>query len=137
MIVALLDAGPLIALFDHADQHHGRFRQILTRPGLPMRLHTTWPCITEASHMLGARERFGLLRWIGAGSVQVFPFDTADLLDMSNWMAHYTSERVEMDLADATLYWVAHETGVNRILTLDVRDFSRYRLPDGRAFEIL
>ena len=23
------------------------------------------------------------------------------------------------------------------VMTLDVRDFSRYRLPDGRAFEIL
>jgi len=26
---------------------------------------------------------------------------------------------------------------VNRILTLDVRDFSRYRLPSGKGFEIL
>lgn len=137
MIVALLDAGPLIALFNNTDQHHARFRQILTKPELPMRLHTTWPCIAEASHMLGARERFGLLRWIGAGSVQVFPFDTEDLLDITDWMVRYTSERVEMDLADATLYWVAHQTGITRILTLDVRDFSRYRLPDGRAFDIL
>jgi hypothetical protein len=32
---------------------------------------------------------------------------------------------------------VANETGVNRIMTLDVRDFSRYRLPDGQAFEVL
>jgi len=32
---------------------------------------------------------------------------------------------------------VAHETGITRIMTLDVRDFSRYRLPDGQAFEII
>ncbi|OIQ76572.1 hypothetical protein GALL_417420 [mine drainage metagenome] len=87
--------------------------------------------------MLGERGRFGLLRWVGMGSVQIFPFDTEDLLDMTDWMARYTHERAEMDLADASLYWVAHETGVNRILTLDVRDFSRYRLPDGRAFEMI
>ena len=42
-----------------------------------------------------------------------------------------------MDLADASLYWLACESGVTRIFTVDVRDFSRYRLPDGRAFEIL
>jgi predicted nucleic acid-binding protein len=42
-----------------------------------------------------------------------------------------------MDFADATLYWLANETGVTSIMTLDVRDFSRYRLPDGRAFEML
>lgn len=127
----------MIALFDSTDPFHAHFRQMLTQPELPMRLHTTWPCVTEASHLLDARERFGLLRWIGSGSVQVFPFDTEDLADMTDWMMRYTDTRSEMDLADATLYWVAHETGVSRILTLDVRDFSRYRLPDGRAFEIL
>ena len=42
-----------------------------------------------------------------------------------------------MDLADASLVWLAEQTGVTRIMTLDVRDFSRYRLADGRAFEIL
>jgi len=137
VIVALLDAGPMIALFDTSDPFHERFRRMLTQPELPMRLHTTWPCVTEASYLLDARERFGLLRWIGSGSVQVFPFDTEVLADMTDWMMRYTDSRSEMDLADATLYWVAHETGVTRIMTLDVRDFSRYRLPDGRAFEIL
>jgi len=58
-------------------------------------------------------------------------------MDMADRMAAYTDARSEMDLADASLYWVAHETGVRQILTLDVRDFSRYRLPDGRTFEIL
>ena len=33
--------------------------------------------------------------------------------------------------------FVANDTGVLRVMTTDVRDFSRYRLPDGRAFEIL
>ena len=33
--------------------------------------------------------------------------------------------------------WLATDTGVNRIMTMDERDFSRYRLPDGRGFEIL
>ena len=42
-----------------------------------------------------------------------------------------------MDFADATLYWVASETGVREIMTTDVRDFSRYRLPDGQFFSIL
>ncbi|GAB4211123.1 MAG: hypothetical protein Fur007_00720 [Rhodoferax sp.] len=137
MIVALLDAGPLIALLNTADQHHARFRQILLNPDRPMRLHTTWPCVVEAAHMFDARERFGLLRWIAAGGVLVFAFDTEDLLTMTDWMMRYTSAKAEMDLTNASLYWVAHETGVTRILTLDVRDFSRYRLPDGRAFEIL
>ena len=57
---------------------------------------------------------------------------------MTQWMLRYTQvPRSEMDFADASLYWLAAETDVSAILTLDVRDFSRYRLPDGSAFEIL
>ena len=32
--------------------------------------------------------------------------------------------------------WLATDTGVNRIMAMDERDFSRYRLTDGRGFEI-
>jgi len=43
----------------------------------------------------------------------------------------------EMDFADASLYWLATETGVTEIMTTDVTDFSRYRLPGGRSFNLL
>ena len=57
---------------------------------------------------------------------------------MTPWMQRYSEPpRSVMDLADASLYWLALETGITEVMTLDVRDFSRYRLPDGRAFEIL
>jgi predicted nucleic acid-binding protein len=57
---------------------------------------------------------------------------------MVDLMRRYTqAPRTEMDLADASLVWLAGDTGVTKIMTLDKRDFSRYRLPDGRAFEIL
>ena len=36
-----------------------------------------------------------------------------------------------------TLYWTAYKTGIREIMTIDVRDFSRYRLPDGQSFSIL
>ena len=52
-------------------------------------------------------------------------------------MRQYTGARREMDFADATLVWAAAETGTTQIWTIDVRDFYRYRLPDGRAFDIL
>ena len=71
-------------------------------------------------------------------SFGVFPFAQEALEDMVALMRRYTeAPRTEMDLADASLVWLASDTGVNRVMTLDVRDFSRYRLPDGRAFEIL
>lgn len=101
-------------------------------------LSTTWPCVVEASYLVQPPQRYTLLRWIGAGAIAVFPFQQEALEDLVPLMVRYTeSPRAEMDLADASLVWLAAETGVTRIMTTDARDFSRYRLPDGRAFEIL
>ena len=88
--------------------------------------------------MLEPVRRYAMLRWIAGGVVPVYPFGIEQLDVMAQLMRRYTdSPRTEMDLADASLVWLASDTGVTRIMTLDVRDFSRYRLPDGRAFEIL
>jgi predicted nucleic acid-binding protein len=101
-------------------------------------LTSTWPCVTEASYLLGPPQRFAFLRWVAADGVSIFPFDQSTLEGMAELMRRYTeSPRTEMDFADASLVYLASDTGVNRIMTLDVRDFSRYRLADGRAFEIL
>lgn len=138
MRIALIDAGPLVAIFDGEDPHHARYKAMLADSAVPLRLYTTWPCVVEASHLLGAVSRLEMLKWVGLGGVHVYPFDAPELLDMTQWMLRYTQlPRSEMDFADASLYWLAGETGVTAILTLDVRDFSRYRLPDGRVFAIL
>ena len=44
--------------------------------------------------------------------------------------------RAALNLADASLLWLAADTGVTTIMTTDVREFSRYRLPDGCGFDI-
>lgn len=88
--------------------------------------------------MLGLPQRYAFLRWLAADAISIFPFDQDALEGMAELMRRYTeSPRTEMDLADASLVFLASDTGVTRIMTLDVRDFSRYRLADGRAFEIL
>ena len=42
-----------------------------------------------------------------------------------------------MDFADASLVWLAAETGVTAVLTIDRADFETYRLPRGRRFQLL
>ena len=92
----------------------------------------------EAAYLLSPPQRYTLLQWGGTGCVAVFPFAQEALQDLVPLMTRYTQEpRTEMDLADASLVWLAEETGVTRVMTLDLRDFSRYRLADGRTFEIL
>jgi hypothetical protein len=135
----LVDAGPLIALFAVDDSHHARYDGLVAKLAVDgLRLVTTWPCVTEASHILDAPLRFELLEWIEQGGAQVFPFDASHLAVMMPWMRRY-SERYkrDMDLADASLLWLAHETGMREIMTLDAKDFLRYRLPCGAALELL
>ena len=68
----------------------------------------------------------------------MYTFEPHHLADMVRWMQRYTEPgKREMDLADASLCWLAAETGITDIMTVDAADFSRYRLPDGRAFVLL
>jgi predicted nucleic acid-binding protein len=126
-------------LFADHEPHSARYHALLQAAAAERRrLCTTWPCVVEASHLLAPVNRYMLLNWVAQGGVTVFPFQQESLGDFVELMDRYTEEpRTEMDLADATLVWLAAETGVTSIMTTDRRDFSRYRLPDGRAFEIL
>jgi predicted nucleic acid-binding protein len=54
---------------------------------------------------------------------------------MAGWMRQYGD--LPMDLADASLLWVAQEQRLRRIATLDRRDFGIYRLPGGESLENL
>ena len=98
---------------------------------------TTWPCVVEAAYLLEPPLRFELLQWIEIGGAQVYPFEAHHLADIVRWMRRYTDAKREMDLADASLYWLATETGITEIMTVDIADFRRYRLPDGSYFELL
>jgi predicted nucleic acid-binding protein len=72
------------------------------------------------------------------GGAAVYPFEAAHLADFVRWMRRYSeAHKRERDLADASLYWLARETGVTEILTVDVTEFSRYRLPGGKSFTLL
>lgn len=135
----LLDAGPQIAIFAVDDRHHHHYDALISElSATGLRLLTTWPCIVEASYLLGVPRRYELLRWVELGGVIVYPFSPHDLAEIVGWMETYTEVgKREMDFADATLYWVATATGVREVMTTDVRDFSRYRLPDGQSFSIL
>ena len=139
MQTALVDAGAMIALFDLADDFYERytgvFKELLSRR---VQLVTTWPCVTEASYCLAPKNHLALLEWLQSGAVSVENFSAVELQPMLGWMEQYTERgKTLMDFADATLYWLAIELRTTLVLSVDRRDFSRYRLPDGQAFEIL
>lgn len=139
MSAALVDAGPMIAAFNPADPKAPRYRELFKKAATEhWVLSTTWPCVVEASYLIQPPQRYSFLKWIARQAVSVFPFEQQVLEEFADLMHRYTqTPRTQMDLADASLLWLAESTGVTRVMTMDVRDFSRYRLADGRAFEVL
>jgi hypothetical protein len=121
----LIDAGPLVALIDRADDWHLQCRYTFEEIQLPP--ITVWPAVAEASHLLKHVERgqATLLRLIEGGPVKLATLDLDDVERIRELMAKYAD--LPMDLADAALVRVAERDRINRVFTLDQKDFRIYR----------
>lgn len=125
----LVDAGPLIALFDKDDGHHAAIKRLLHDTA--GRWITTWPVVTETSHMLDfdARAQLDFYRWVAAGGVVVHEVRQEALGRIIELVEKHGGR--PMDLADATLVVAAEALGTAEIVSLD-RDLEIYRIA-GRA----
>ena len=120
----LIDSGPLIALFDRSDRYHEKILNFLR--SFEGEFVSSWPVLTEVSHMLdfNLQVQLDFLEWIHKGAI-VLPEITRDELgDLIEMMRTYTN--VPMDLADATLVYLAHREKIEKIISID-NDFSIYR----------
>jgi len=120
----LVDSGPLIALFDGSDKYHSDVKTYLqTFQGI---LVTTWAVLTEVSHMLdfNLNVQLDFLKWIELGGLEVYEIPQDEIGNIREMMTKYTN--VPMDLADATLMFVAHMKNIKEILSID-SDFDIYR----------
>jgi len=123
--MVLIDAGPLVALFDISEPHNKRCNDILAKFHQP--LATTWPVLTEAFHLLKRWEvgQDELWDFIVSGGVHVLEIPESLHPRMLELMKKYSDN--PMDLADASLVAVAEHHTIKKVFTLDRRDFSRYR----------
>ncbi|MDM8535577.1 PIN domain-containing protein [Desulfobacterales bacterium HSG17] len=123
----LIDAGPLIALFDNDDKFHKAVRQFLSE--YRGHLVTTWPVITEVSHMLdfSVGVQIDFLKWIHRGAVIIFSLEPEHL----EWLIELSEKYadVPMDLADGSLMVASEYTGIRTIVTID-SDYYIYRTKD-------
>lgn len=120
----LVDSGPLIALFDRGDQYHKRVKAFLkTYDG---KLLTTWSVLTEVSHMLdfNFQAQLDFLRWVELGGMELYEISQKELIDIIEMMQKYSN--IPMDLADASLMYIAHKEGIKTIVSID-SDFDIYR----------
>lgn len=128
----LVDAGPLVALFDSSDRHHANAVRIVRLEPYP--IFTTWAVLAEVAAVSHWQCWIDCLAFVESGAVTVAHVERAALPHLIAWAKKYRD--LPMDLADASLVALAHQLPTRRIITIDA-DFTVYRL-DGRAkFEII
>lgn len=120
----LIDAGPIIALFDRSDKYHLKALSFLEN--YRGTLWTTWPVITEVSHMLGfsVKVQLAFLQWIENEGITIFPLTELHVPRIMSLSDKFSD--VPMDLADASLVVLAEEKGFSEIISID-SDFYIYR----------
>ncbi len=132
---ALIDSGPLIALFDRRDRHHSKVLHFLK--AYRGKLLTTWPVLTEVSHILdfNLQVQLDFLRWVERGAVEIYTLQEEHLAHIIEMMEKYTD--IPMDLADATLMYAAQSERIDKIISID-SDFDIYRtLKNGTLINLL
>ena len=103
--------------------------------GFSGRLLTPWAVLAEACHFLPESAQIDLLRRADAGGLMPVEMHESALASLADWKEKYRD--LPMDLADASLLWVAQQTGALDILTIDRKDFSVPRLPNGKSLKLV
>lgn len=116
------------------DSYHDRCMATaaLIRDGLL----TVWPALAEAMHFAERYEAQDML-WdlFEKRAFSIAELDAEDCTRMRYLMRKYRD--LPMDLADAALVTLAERERINKIFTLDRRDFSIYKPAGMKRFEII
>ncbi|TGM60108.1 type II toxin-antitoxin system VapC family toxin [Leptospira meyeri] len=131
---ALIDSGPIIALFNSKDKFHKPTLKFLK--SYTGELISTWPVVTEVVYILSfsVHAQTDFLEWIERGSVQIVDLNLEDLKYIKNRMKKYSD--LPMDLADASLMCISEKKGIERIISID-SDFSIYKNLKGKYLQNL
>src|SRR5262249_1427593 len=107
---ALIDTGPLVALYHDADPHHKRCRAALAGPGPPFL--TCSPVLPEAAGLLRKRpDGFrAIVDGFRTGVFRLLPLDAEDLPAIADLMLRY--EDAGLQFADAALARLADREGI-------------------------
>jgi predicted nucleic acid-binding protein len=131
----IVDAGPLVAILNRRDAHHRECHEqglALAHPFL-----TTWPVIAEAAWLL-RNTRCGvsaLLKMVSEGLLECYALDGPAATWMDECLLKYADQSIQ--LADASLLYVAEKEQIETIFTLDRRDFLLFRLAGNRLLRLL
>ena len=130
----LADSGYFIGLFNPKDHHHARCKTFFASyTGLTI---TTWAVFVEVCAILNPARQKAFFTWasqaqaLGYLRIESPPADAVSAL----WDLMDRYDDLPMDFCDASLVYLATQLKTSSIATVDVRDFTVYRLPDGKPF---
>lgn len=117
----LIDAGPIIALFDRGDNYHLEIKHFMSR--FKGKLVTTWPVVTESLHMLDfhVQAQTDFLRWLQRDALSIHELGKDAIARIIELTEKYAD--LPMDFADATLLVTSEITGIGDIITIDSNFF--------------
>jgi len=131
----LIDTGPIVSLFSVDDHHHETCVETAAKVAVPAL--TCWPVITEAAYLL--RKRIDavveLLARCAGTHFEILSLDQSDLRGIREILRTYRDQRFQ--LADACLMYLAGRERINTVFTLDLKDFSVFRIPGQPPLTIL
>ena len=130
---ALIDSGPLLALFNRSDKWHAPTLAWL-QANPQVRLHSTWPVLTEVCALLARRIHNGaaldFLQWVQRGAVQLDAPADWSLTSVLAICQRFAS--LPLDLADASVAEAAERLQIRFIVSID-KDFDVYRDAKGQV----
>jgi uncharacterized protein len=127
----VVDASPLIALFDSDDEFHADALKFVK--SFPGQLVTNLAVVTEVVYLLdfSLQAQTDFLTWLSIGSVTLVDLEAGDYSRMIQLMVKNSD--LPMDFADASLIAVCERLDVRKIASID-RDFTIYRFRDRYVF---
>ena len=132
----LVDTGPLVALFNPNDRHHEDCKRAAR--DLPVgKTFTCWPVIVEASYMLRhfPEKRDGLLDAVQSGDFQLLRLASDDIAAVREILKKYADQTV--DLADASLLYLADRESIDDVFTIDRHHFGVFRKKNGKPLRMI
>lgn len=131
---AVIDSGPLIALFDRDDDFHETVCDLLRN--YAGTLHSTVAVLTEVTHLLdfSVQAQLDFLGWVRDGGIHLHDIASEDLSRICELTEKYSD--LPMDFADATLMHLAERERISKVISID-RDFYIYRKKDRLALDNL
>ena len=131
------DSGGIFALYDRKDRHHAAVRRVLDAERSLVVIPSA--VLGELDYLLrehlGIRAEIDFIESIMSGSFTLENLVPEDVVRCHELVTTY--QDLDLGLADAAVIATAERLNIDRILTVDERDFRAVRPKSGRPFVLL